>query len=70
MYKFLFILFFSSLSFAQQTAENDAILSKELIQFLADFNNVDDEMFELMDYHASQDIDKNEHSVIPTGDQK
>lgn len=41
---------------AHDPAKNELYPSEELLEFLADFGDADDETYELIEYHALQDI--------------
>ncbi len=51
---------------AEQARENDvagSAPSRELLEFLADFGDVDDEEFELMVFHGKQDVNESDEKA-------
>ena len=43
---------------AQQPTAREQLPSLELLEFIAEFGALDDETFDVIEYHAQQDIEK------------
>lgn len=43
-----------------QESTDELYPSEELLEFLADFGDIDEETYELIEYHALQDTDKDQ----------